>query len=244
MPFEILIELVFSDTVIQVVLHRLFLSKNNRPPLSLSRIAKETANVADLSSKIVVQVGTVTDDIRLTTVPKLTVAALRFTQAAKERIIAAGGEVLTLDQLALRAPTGSNTVLLRGVKTAREAYKHFGMGMSGLSIFHAEMLTLRRTPQEQEALHHLEGPQVRARSWSPKVQRFQGVRTSMYDIYALLLVVASCSARGYFMPPLPCLVSLPALLYVAKIMPRAALYNLSWALRNPSHDLGPAFRLL
>jgi len=112
----------------KVILHRLFLSKNNRPPLSLSRIVKETSNVVDLPSKIIVQVGTVTDDIRLTTVPKLTIAALRFTQSAKERIIAAGGEVLTLDQLSLRAPTGSNTVLLRGVRTAREAYKHFGMG--------------------------------------------------------------------------------------------------------------------
>ncbi|CAA7270736.1 unnamed protein product [Cyclocybe aegerita] len=112
----------------KVILHRLFLSKTNRPPLSLSRIVKETANTPDLSSKVIIQVGTVTDDIRLTTVPKLSIAALRFTQAAKQRILAAGGEVLTLDQLALRAPTGSNTVLLRGVKTAREAYKHFGMG--------------------------------------------------------------------------------------------------------------------
>ena len=39
-----------------------------------------------------------------------------------------GGECLTLDQLALRAPTGSNTVLLRGPKNAREAVKHFGFG--------------------------------------------------------------------------------------------------------------------
>ncbi|KAJ2923482.1 hypothetical protein H1R20_g13608, partial [Candolleomyces eurysporus] len=113
---------------LQVILHRLFLSKNNRAPLSLSRIAKETANTPDRDSKIIVQVGAVTDDIRLTEVPKLTIAALRFTRAAKERILAAGGETLTLDQLALRAPTGSGTVLLRGVKTAREAYKHFGMG--------------------------------------------------------------------------------------------------------------------
>lgn len=117
---------------IQVILHRLFLSKNNRAPLSLSRIVKETANTPDRDSKIIVQVGAVTDDIRLTEVPKLTVAALRFTRAAKERILAAGGETLTLDQLALRAPTGSNTVLLRGVKTAREAYKHFGMGTFAL----------------------------------------------------------------------------------------------------------------
>jgi len=109
-------------------LHRLFLSKVNRPPLSLSRIIKETSKTLDRDSKVVVQVGTVTDDIRLTEVPKLSIAALRFTRAAKERILKAGGEVITLDQLALRAPTGSNTVLLRGVKTAREAHKHFGMG--------------------------------------------------------------------------------------------------------------------
>lgn len=73
-------------------------------------------------------VGTVTDDIRLTEVPKLTVAALRFSQAAKERILKAGGEAITLDQLALRSPTGSNTVLLRGKRNTREAVKHFGMG--------------------------------------------------------------------------------------------------------------------
>ncbi|KAF8897150.1 ribosomal protein L18e/L15P [Infundibulicybe gibba] len=112
----------------KVILHRLFLSKTNRPPLSLSRITKETSNTPDLASKIIVQVGTVTDDIRLTKVPKLTIAALRFTRAARERILNAGGEAITLDQLALRAPVGANTVLLRGQRTAREANKHFGMG--------------------------------------------------------------------------------------------------------------------
>lgn len=118
----------------QVILHRLFLSKINRPPISLSRIAKETANVVDLASKTIVVVGTVTDDIRFTELPKFTIAALKFTQAAKERILKAGGEVLTLDQLAMRAPTGSNTVLLRGKRNTREAVKHFGMGTFTLSF--------------------------------------------------------------------------------------------------------------
>lgn len=76
--------------------------------------------------KIAVLVGTVTDDDRLYEVPKLTVCALRFTEAARARILKAGGEVLTFDQLALRAPKGSNCVLLRGPKNAREAVKHFG----------------------------------------------------------------------------------------------------------------------
>lgn len=81
-----------------------------------------------MAPKTIVTVATVTDDNRLLTVPKLTVAALRFTRTARARIEAAGGECLTLDQLALRAPLGENTVLLRGPKKAREAEKHFGMG--------------------------------------------------------------------------------------------------------------------
>ena len=99
------------------------MSRVNRPPMSLSGLAKFTAKKP---GKIAVVVGTVTDDVRLLDVPKLTVAALRFTKTAKARIIKAGGECLTLDQLALRAPTGSNTVLLRGKKNTREAVKHFG----------------------------------------------------------------------------------------------------------------------
>ncbi|RDW91166.1 putative 60S ribosomal protein L18-B [Coleophoma crateriformis] len=110
----------------KVVLRRLFMSKINRPPVSLSRIV---ANISEKSNnKTVVIIGTVTDDNRLLTVPKLSVAALRFTATARARIVAAGGEVLTLDQLALRAPTGSNTLLLRGPKNSREAVKHFGFG--------------------------------------------------------------------------------------------------------------------
>lgn len=96
--------------------------------MSLSKISLETKSTFDIGSKIVVQVGTVTDDVRLNELPRLTVAALRFTRAAKERILNAGGEAITLDQLALRSPTGSNTILLRGKRTAREAAKHFGMG--------------------------------------------------------------------------------------------------------------------
>ena len=111
------------------MLRRLFLSRIHRPPVSLSRIVKDVTPRSDSEGKIIVAVSTVTDDERMFTVPKLTVAALRFTRSAKERILAAGGETLTLDQLALRAPTGSNTILIRGAKNNREAVRHFGMGM-------------------------------------------------------------------------------------------------------------------
>ncbi|EJU06490.1 60S ribosomal protein L18 [Dacryopinax primogenitus] len=112
----------------KVILKRLFMSKINRPPISISKVLAETHGGKTAEGKVVVTVGTVTDDERLVEVPKLSIAALRFSRSAKERILAAGGECLTLDQLALRAPTGSNTVLLRGKKNAREAVKHFGMG--------------------------------------------------------------------------------------------------------------------
>jgi large subunit ribosomal protein L18e len=104
------------------------MSKINRPPLSISRIIREVNSRKPAEGATVVTVGTVTDDVRITQVPKLSIAALRFTQTARARIVAAGGEALTLDQLAQRAPTGSNTVLLRGKKNAREAVRHFGMG--------------------------------------------------------------------------------------------------------------------
>ncbi|CAG8588510.1 444_t:CDS:1 [Acaulospora colombiana] len=101
------------------------MSRVNRPPISISRILR---NVSKHPDKTVVVVGTVTDDNRVLDVPKISVAALRVTKTAKARILKAGGEVITLDQLALRSPTGSNTILLRGPKNAREAVKHFGMG--------------------------------------------------------------------------------------------------------------------
>lgn len=106
-----------------VVLRRLFMSKTNRPPLSLSKLAKFMAGKED---KVAVLVGTVTDDVRLHEVPKLRVCALRFTETARARIAKAGGECLTLDQLALERPTGKDCVLLRGPKNSREAVKHFG----------------------------------------------------------------------------------------------------------------------
>lgn len=71
-------------------------------------------------------VGAVTDDKRIYEVPSLTIAALRFSEAARARIIKAGGEPITFDQLALRAPKGENTLLIQGPRKSREAEKHFG----------------------------------------------------------------------------------------------------------------------
>ncbi|KAK1444760.1 60S ribosomal protein L18 like protein [Babesia gibsoni] len=66
------------------------------------------------------------DDRRVYQVPKLNVCALRVTDTARARILKAGGEILTFDELITRAPTGSKCTLLRGATKAREAEKHFG----------------------------------------------------------------------------------------------------------------------
>ncbi|KAK8790497.1 hypothetical protein WA171_002020 [Blastocystis sp. BT1] len=107
----------------EIVLRRLYMSRINRPPMGLAALAR---HMKGKESKIAVVVGTITDDIRLVEVPALKVCALHFTEGARARIVKAGGECLTFDELALRAPTGANTVLLQGRRTAREACKHFG----------------------------------------------------------------------------------------------------------------------
>lgn len=106
-----------------IVLRRLYQSNTNQAPISIARVARY---MKGHENKIAVVVGTVTDDIRLLNVPTLAICALSFTETARARITQAGGECLSFDQLALRAPKGANTVLLRGRRTAREVYKHFG----------------------------------------------------------------------------------------------------------------------
>jgi large subunit ribosomal protein L18e len=109
----------------KIVLRRLFMSKINRPPLSIARLARNMKRAGN-AEKIAVCVGTITNDLRIFDVPKMTVCALRVTEKARERILKAGGEILTFDQLAVRAPTGKNTMMIQGPRKAREAEKHFG----------------------------------------------------------------------------------------------------------------------
>merc|ERR1712002_1153306 len=97
----------------------------NRPPLSLARLVRNLKKPGN-AEKTVVCVGTITNDLRIYDIPKKTVCALRVTEKARERILKAGGEIITFDQLALRAPTGKNTLLIQGPRKARVAQRHFG----------------------------------------------------------------------------------------------------------------------
>lgn len=113
-------ESAFNTTVLK----RLNMSQTHRPSLSLKSVVKNA-----VAGKVIVAVATVTDDVRLLEVAAgLTVAALKFTKTARARIVKAGGECITLDQLALRSPTGANTVLLRGKIATRTSAKYFGRG--------------------------------------------------------------------------------------------------------------------
>ena len=114
---------------------RLNQSRLNRYPISISRIVRtfsqDKAPVAEgqtkFSSRILAVVGSVTNDNRLLNVPQgLRVCALRFTNEARQRILAAKGQCLTFDQLAQLAPTGKNVLLVRGPRD-REAKRHFGL---------------------------------------------------------------------------------------------------------------------
>uniref|UniRef100_A0A2K6MEP6 Large ribosomal subunit protein uL15/eL18 domain-containing protein n=1 Tax=Rhinopithecus bieti TaxID=61621 RepID=A0A2K6MEP6_RHIBE len=106
-----------NSTFNQVVLKRLFMSRTNRPPLSLSRMIRKM-KLPGRENKTAVVVGTITDDVRVQEVPKLKVCALR--------ILRAGGKIFTFDQLALDSPKGCGTVLLSGPRRGREVYRHFG----------------------------------------------------------------------------------------------------------------------
>ncbi|KAK9513889.1 hypothetical protein VZT92_027390 [Zoarces viviparus] len=109
----------------KVVLRRLFMSRTNRPPISISRLIRKM-RLPGRENRIAVVVGSVTDDVRIQDIPKLKICALRVTDGARRRILKSGGEVMTFDQLALASPKGQGTVLLSGPRKGREVYRHFG----------------------------------------------------------------------------------------------------------------------
>ena len=126
---------------------RLLKSRINRAPASLSRIAtilrRKTCwmDLKKTQAPMAVIVGDVLDDIRSIKMPAMKICALRFSRSARNRIEGAGGQCVTFDQLALLAPTGKNTFLIRGRRAGREALKHFGA--AGLPGSHVKPYTSR-----------------------------------------------------------------------------------------------------
>ncbi len=115
----------------KVVLRRLHHSGTNRPAVSIRHVIKNLkkrkTEKNGKSKDVAVVIGTITDDLRVRTVPGIKVCALHVTEGARARILKAGGEVLTLDQLVIQRPKGEHTVLLRGPRSHRDVAKHFGI---------------------------------------------------------------------------------------------------------------------
>merc|ERR1712176_71661 len=69
----------------KIILRRLFMSKINRPPLSIARLVRNMKKAGN-ADKVAVVVGTVTNDLRIFEVPKMTLCALRVTRKAREAV--------------------------------------------------------------------------------------------------------------------------------------------------------------
>uniref|UniRef100_A0A2R9B9L6 Large ribosomal subunit protein uL15/eL18 domain-containing protein n=1 Tax=Pan paniscus TaxID=9597 RepID=A0A2R9B9L6_PANPA len=92
-----------NSTFNQVVLKRLFMSRTNRPPLSVSRMIRKM-KLPGWENKTAV-------------VP------------ARSGILRVGGKILTFDQLALDSPKDGGPVLLSGLRKGRQVYRHFGKAL-------------------------------------------------------------------------------------------------------------------
>ncbi|EGG25274.1 S60 ribosomal protein L18 [Cavenderia fasciculata] len=125
----------------RIVLKRLITTRVNKMAVSLSRVANLMKDRK--AGKIAVIVGPVVDDERLIETPKLTICALKFSEAVRARIVKAGGKCLTFDQLALLRPRGNNTFLIKGAVKGRTAYKYFGRA-AGLPGSHTRTRTLQK----------------------------------------------------------------------------------------------------
>ena len=104
------------------ILKRLQMSKTNQPVISLSHLVRLSYKN---TSKVIVIVGKILNDDRMISMPKITICALKITKSTEKKIITAGGEVLTFDQLAIKNPMGKNTILIRGPKYQKKSRKYF-----------------------------------------------------------------------------------------------------------------------
>ncbi|CAG5118680.1 unnamed protein product [Candidula unifasciata] len=97
---DIYLRLRTNSNFNKVVSKRLFMSRTNRRPLSVSKLLRKMKKPGR-DNKIAVVVGTITDDIHIHSLPKLKMCALKITDCAGGRILKAGGKILTFDQLAI-----------------------------------------------------------------------------------------------------------------------------------------------
>jgi len=107
----------------KVIANRLCMTRVQKAPMSLSKLQSLMEGKDD---KTAVICSPIVNDERLIDLKAIKVCAMRFTEVARKRILAAGGECVTFDQLAQTHPTGKDCVLLRGPTKARTVNRYFG----------------------------------------------------------------------------------------------------------------------
>uniref|UniRef100_A0A0D9REZ8 Large ribosomal subunit protein uL15/eL18 domain-containing protein n=1 Tax=Chlorocebus sabaeus TaxID=60711 RepID=A0A0D9REZ8_CHLSB len=112
-----------NSTFNQVVLNRLFMSGNNRPPLSLSWMIQKM-KLPGRENKTAMVVEVITDDMRAQGVTKLKVCVLHVTAGPAAISSGALGKILTFDQLALDSPKGCGIIWLSGPRKGHGVYRH------------------------------------------------------------------------------------------------------------------------
>merc|ERR1711957_1102141 len=107
---------------------------------------------------------------------KMTICALQFSERARARVLESGGECLTFDQLALRRPTGTDTVLLRGPKN-RES-----------QTFRAQDECEQPTHARWcEALREEQGKEIREGQGKEEELWFQGLRIFVCSLVCITI---------------------------------------------------------
>ena len=111
-----------------IVLKRLFMSGNNRPPIGLARVARYMRG-DEKKGKIAVVVGKVTDDARLLKCTKVDCMRIDLHRRSPCTYSEGWWRMPYLRPTCIEGTKGNNTVLLRGRLKARKSYRYFaGMG--------------------------------------------------------------------------------------------------------------------
>merc|ERR1712071_570984 len=133
----------------KIILKRLFMSKINRPPLSIARVVRNIKQTGN-ADRIVVCVGTITFDL-----------------------------------LALRAPTGKNTLLIQGPRKQREATRIFGA--PGKPNSHSKPLVRSKGPSSSALVDVVPAVDTRSKQLQQRPLKL----SSSLELFLFIVVVFS-----------------------------------------------------
>lgn len=112
-----------SVVAIKKISKRLKMSKADRQPVKISRIASELEGA---EGKVAVVVAKVLDDDSVMEIPAIKVVALQWSKGVKEKIERYGGSIWTLDQLFEVCPNMDDICLVATDKFRRKSAKFWG----------------------------------------------------------------------------------------------------------------------